>query len=48
MGRFDMVALIGLALIAAGAYLIYPPGALLVAGAGLILFGIAGARGEAR
>jgi hypothetical protein len=46
MGRYDWVALAGLALIAAGMYLIYPPAALLTFGAGLVLFGMAGARGE--
>lgn len=44
MDRWDVVALAGLALMAAGLYFIYWPLALLVPGAALLLLAIFGAK----
>lgn len=44
MDRFDFISLIGLALLAAGLYLVYEPFALIVPGVLLIVAGTLGAR----
>lgn len=47
MDRFDFIALLGLLLLAGGLYFVYPPAALIVPGAVLLLVGALGARGRA-
>jgi hypothetical protein len=44
MDRFDLISIIGLALVTAGSYLVYEPLALIVPGVLLLLFGVSGAR----
>ena len=44
LDRYDMAALVGLGLLAWGAALIYAPLGLIILGAGLMAFGVAGAR----
>lgn len=48
IGRFEVIALAGLALVSAGLHQVYPPAALIAPGAVLFLVGVFGARGQAR
>lgn len=48
MNWFDYGFLIGLGLIVAGTYLIYPPAALIVAGVGILLISLLAARIKAQ
>lgn len=43
MDRYDLLTLIGLALLAGGLYLVYPPMALIVPGVVLVAVGVIGA-----
>jgi len=45
MDRFDVMAVLGVALLSGGGYFIFPPLALLIPGIALIIAGILGARG---
>ena len=40
---YDVLALVGLALLTAGGWLVWPPAGLLVPGAGLLIIGVIGA-----
>lgn len=46
MDRFDVMAVLGVALLAGGGYFVYPPLALVIPGMALIIGGVLGARGS--
>lgn len=48
IGRFEVIALAGLALVSAGLHQVYPPAALIVPGTILFFVGVFGARGQVR
>jgi hypothetical protein len=45
MDRFDVMAVLGVALLTGGGYWVYPPLALFIPGAALIIAAVLGARG---
>jgi hypothetical protein len=46
--RYDIAAWIGVAVMAAGIAAIYPPAGVIVAGFGLLVWGIIGSKAEAK
>ncbi len=48
MSRWDILTLVGVALVAIGAGMIYPPAGVIVFGAGVTAFGVIGAIADGR